>query len=147
MRASSTAPTRQRLLSAAVLYAAVLHAAVLHAAVLHAAVLYAAVLPALLVTAPGCSDQPGCDTLPPGLERDTCVHGQLAELGPEQIDQVIGLAQQIQDPMIRGAAASSWIAEYNTAVPKAKGEQLCAMLAGTDRDLCRRRLASAHLQR
>ena len=81
-----------------------------------------------------------------GIERDHCLHDQLLALPASAPDQVVDLAGQISDPMVRGAAVSGWIAAHVNEVPMDKGKQLCDLLEGRDRGYCQRRLSSPHLK-
>lgn len=82
-----------------------------------------------------------------GLARDQCVHDELLAVPASDPDQVIAKAGQIEDPMMRHAAVSGWVAAHVNEVPMAKGKELCALLEGRDRGYCERRLSSPHLKR
>jgi len=82
-----------------------------------------------------------------GMERDRCVHDEIGAVPGAQPDVVLEKAGQIQDPMIRGAAVSGWVAAHANELPQEKGQQLCNLLEGRDRSYCQRRLSSPHLQR
>lgn len=88
----------------------------------------------------------GCDAKT-GMERDRCLHDEIGAVPGSQPDVVVQKAGLIQDPMIRGAAVSSWVAEHANELPQEKGQQLCNLLEGRDRSYCQRRLSSPHLQR
>lgn len=83
----------------------------------------------------------------PGLDKDRCLAGEIKALTGQQGDLVLQKAQQIGDPMVKGAAVSSWIADHAAEVPRQTGESLCNVLDGRDRGYCQRRLTSPHLQR
>ena len=88
----------------------------------------------------------------PCLERgeqslvDTCLHDEI-KLLPQSVSDVVQRAQQISDPIIRGAAVSTWVKEHNNEINQQQGQQLCALLDGRDRSYCQRRLSSPHLRR
>ena len=82
-----------------------------------------------------------------GMERDRCVHDEILATPGSQPDEVKRRAGLIVDPMIRGAAVSSWVAANANALPREKGQELCDLLEGRDRSYCQRRLSSPHLQR
>lgn len=83
----------------------------------------------------------------PSLERDRCLHDQIKQLDAAQASQVLAKAKQIQDPMVRGAAVSRWVADHAGQMPPGLGQELCALLRGRDVGYCQRRLSSPHLQR
>lgn len=105
----------------------------------------AALLAWLVGCAPASADAP-CDAQA-GMEHDQCVLAQVTTRDAAHVSEVIALSRQIHDPMIRGAAVSSWISHHNTGVSPADGQALCGLLAGRDNALCLRRLSSPHLQR
>lgn len=82
-----------------------------------------------------------------GLDRDQCVHDELLAVPASEPDQVIAKAGLIEDPMMRHAAVSGWVAAHVNEVPMDKGKELCALLEGRDRGYCERRLSSPHLKR
>lgn len=88
----------------------------------------------------------GCDSLS-GMDRDRCLHDEIAAIPGSQPDEVVKKAGLISDPMIRGAAVSGWVAEHANSIPAEKGQTLCNLLEGRDRSYCQRRLSSPHLQR
>jgi len=63
------------------------------------------------------------------------------------IEAVIGLANKIEDPIIRGAAIFRWIELHNREIPRERGRELCDILSDREKTSCERRLYSAHLQR
>jgi hypothetical protein len=89
---------------------------------------------------------PGCDAKT-GMDKDRCLHDEIGAVPGAQPDVVVQKAQQIQDPMIRGAAVSGWVADHANELPQEKGQQLCNLLEGRDKSYCQRRLSSPHLQR
>lgn len=92
-------------------------------------------------------DGADCAAMSPGLEQDKCLHEEIKALPVAQADVVLTKAQQISDPMVRGAAVSGWMAEHNADVPQQQGNALCQLLDGRDRSYCQRLLSSPHLQR
>lgn len=88
----------------------------------------------------------GCDAKA-GMERDRCLHDELRAIPGSQPDEVARNASRINDPMIRGAAVSGWVAEHVDELPVEKGQTLCELLEGRDKSYCHRRLSSPHLQR
>ena len=88
----------------------------------------------------------GCGAMS-GMDRDRCVHDEIVAVPGAQPDVVVAKAGSIQDPMIRGAAVSGWVAAHANELPKEKGQELCNLLEGRDRSYCQRRLSSPHLQR
>ncbi len=95
----------------------------------------------------GGAAAPGCADLPAGLERDRCYHEQIDAMPAERAAEVRAIAERIADPIVRGAAVSSWVANHGAEVERAQGEALCALLDGRDRSYCQRRLSSPHLRR
>ena len=96
----------------------------------------------------GQSDAPvGCDGMPAGLDRDVCFGKELKALPSAEIDQVIGLASKMDDPMVRGEAVFTWVTNNGNGIPPDKGQKLCGMLEERDGAHCLRRLSSPHLQR
>ncbi len=100
----------------------------------------------VLLACVGARAQAPCDALA-GAEHDQCLLDRIAVQDSAHVADVITQARQIRDPMIRGAAVSSWVAHHNTGVSPADGQTLCGLLAGRDNALCLRRLSSPHLQR
>jgi hypothetical protein len=87
----------------------------------------------------------GCDAKT-GMERDRCLHDEIAAVPGSQPDEVLKKARLIRDPMIRGAAVSTWVAAHVSELPQDKGQELCDLLEGRDKSYCQRRLSSPHLQ-
>ena len=90
---------------------------------------------------------PTCEEMAQGMERDQCFHDRIATLPAAQVSGVIDAAGQINDPMVRGAAVSSWVEVNVGKIPQAEGHKLCSFLEGRDQSYCERRLSSPHLQR
>ena len=73
----------------------------------------------------------------PCLERgeqsliDTCLHDEIKVL-PHSVSDVVQKAQQISDPIIRGAAVQPG-KEHNNEINQQQGQQLCALPDGRDR--------------
>ena len=59
----------------------------------------------------------------------------------------MALASAIEDPIVRGAGVTRWIAERADQLDPQRGRALCLTLDGPDRGRCQRRLSSAHLRR
>lgn len=106
----------------------------------------------LFVGTLGCGEDGGagaaaaCDAKA-GMERDRCLHDEIAAIPGSQPDEVLKKASLISDPMIRGAAVSGWVAAHVDELPAEKGQELCNLLEGRDKSYCQRRLSSPHLQR
>ena len=83
----------------------------------------------------------------PGLDRDVCTSKDLKALPSAEVDQVISLAEQIADPMVRGEAVSSWVTKNGNGISPEKGQILWGMLEARDGAHGLRRLSSPHLQR
>jgi hypothetical protein len=108
------------------------------------------ILLAVVALGSACGEDPpeapaGCDSLS-GIQRDQCILGEIEAVPGAQPDVVIAKAGTIQDPMIRGAAVSKWVADHSNELPPEKGQELCNLLSGRDRSYCQRRLSSPHLQ-
>ena len=102
----------------------------------------------------GCSDgntsastTTDCASIADETERNQCYHKQILTMPATDIPSIIKTANQISDPMIRGAAVSEWVKNHNNDVSQQQGQQLCALLDGRDRSYCLRRLSSPHLRR
>ncbi len=100
---------------------------------------------AVVVVAAGCGGAPDCASLA-GLERDTCLQGQIAALPASAAEEVLALAPSIEDPMVRGAAVSRWVGDHAAALSTEQGRALCALLEGRDGSYCLRRLNAPHLK-
>ena len=88
-----------------------------------------------------------CPNITDESQRNSCYHQQILTLPVTDIAEIIKTAQQISDPMIRGAAVSEWVKDHNNGVSQQQGQKLCALLDGRDRSYCLRRLSSPHLRR
>jgi hypothetical protein len=97
----------------------------------------------------GCEGkkQQGCEGIEAAVEKDQCLIGEIQKLNGPQMTEVIKKAKEIQDPMIRGAAVSSWVRDHNNEINQRQGKALCEILDGRDRFYCMRRLSSPHLKR
>lgn len=94
-----------------------------------------------------CGGDRTCAEIVDSFDRDRCFSEAIDQLPPEQVDAVLQDARSIEDPMIRGAAVSNWVAAHVNEVSRDKGEALCQLLDGRDQSYCQRRLTSPHLQR
>ena len=79
--------------------------------------------------------------------KDQCLHNEILTIPSTNFKQIISKAKDIQDPMIRGAAVSTWVRDHNTEITQKQGMSLCELLDGRDRGYCARRLSSPHLKR
>ena len=97
----------------------------------------------------GCQGkkQQGCDGIEDSGEKDKCLIEEIQRMNGPQMTEVISKAKEIQDPMIRGAAVSSWVRDHNNEINQRQGKALCEILDGRDRFYCMRRLSSPHLKR
>ena len=97
----------------------------------------------------GCQGkkQQGCDSIEDSGEKDKCLIEEIQRMNGPQMTEVIKKAKEIQDPMIRGAAVSSWVRDHNNEINQRQGKALCEILDGRDRFYCMRRLSSPHLKR
>jgi hypothetical protein len=93
----------------------------------------------------GC--QVPCEERLPGVERDRCTYEQVLAAPVDHGDQVMAKLMSIQDPIVRGAAATRWVGQHARTLDPALGRALCGTLEGPDQGQCLRRLESAHLQR
>jgi len=100
----------------------------------------------LLVLALGCGGG-DCASLPSGTGRDLCLHDRLLTLPGAEVAQARALAEQIQDPMVQGAAVFSWVIAHNREIDPRDGMALCGLLAGQERSTCVRKLSQVHLRR
>ena len=91
--------------------------------------------------------QQACPDIEDSKQRDACYHEEILLMPASDITKIVQTAQQITDPMIRGAAVSEWVKNHNNDINQQQGQQLCTLLDGRDRSYCLRRLSSPHLQR
>ena len=88
-----------------------------------------------------------CSAITETIKKDECYHNELLQFSSAELPQIISHAKQITDPLIRGAAVSSWVRDHNNEITQKQGMDLCALLDGRDRFYCMRRLSSPHLKR
>ncbi|NOY24561.1 MAG: hypothetical protein GXP62_01675 [Oligoflexia bacterium] len=88
-----------------------------------------------------------CADLAPGSERDLCYFDDIKLLPPSAINTVVADAQQIVDPMVQGAAVSSWVSAHNNQIALKDGRALCDLLVDRDYQYCTQQLTAAHLRR
>ena len=93
------------------------------------------------------SNTTDCPSITDQTQRDQCLHKHILTMPATDIPGIIKTANQVSDPMIRGAAVSEWVKNHNNDVSQQQGQQLCALLDGRDRSYCLRRLSSPHLRR
>lgn len=104
----------------------------------------------LLLTLTACGDADGegdCAELDVGPDRDHCLYEGIGQLPSDQAAGVVTRAGQIQDPIIRGAAVSRWVADHVRQISAEDGKALCGLLEGRDGSYCEKRLTAAHLHR
>jgi hypothetical protein len=109
------------------------------------------ILRALLLPLPllalACGGPQVCAEMPAGLPRDSCFRDRIQTLPADQIQAVMADANEIQDPMVRGEAVTTWVQARAAQIPPAEGQALCRLLNEQDTAWCQRRLSSPHLQR
>ena len=88
-----------------------------------------------------------CPDIADSKMRDGCYHKEILAMPASDIAKIVGTAEQITDPMIRGAAVSEWVKNHNNDINQQQGQRLCTLLDGRDRSYCLRRLSSPHLRR
>lgn len=95
-----------------------------------------------------CNTRPkSCAGLDPGSERDLCYFDAIKILDPSALNTVVAEAQQMDDPMVRGAAVSSWVTAHNNQIALKDGQALCDLLVDRDYRYCTQQLTAAHLRR
>lgn len=82
-----------------------------------------------------------------GMDRDACLHDAVLASPASALTTVIGKAQQIQDPVVRGAAVFTWVNTHNRELDPKAAAPLCALLEGRERASCSRKLSAVHLRR
>ncbi len=100
-----------------------------------------------LFLALGCAGGAPCDRYAKGMDRDACLHDRVLASTPGELSAVIALAEQIEDPVMRGAAVFTWVNNHNRELDPKAAEPLCALLEGRERASCSRKLSSVHLRR
>ena len=88
-----------------------------------------------------------CSDLSEQREQDDCLKAQILTLDASNLPAVKEKAEQISDPIIRGAAVETWIMENCNGVSLEQGRGLCELLEGRNKSYCERRLSSPHLCR
>ena len=88
-----------------------------------------------------------CSAQTETIKKDECYHNELLKFSSAELPSIISHAKKISDPLIRGAAVSSWVRDHNNEITQKQGMDLCALLDGRDRFYCMRRLSSPHLKR
>jgi hypothetical protein len=78
---------------------------------------------------------------------DICHYDALLATDPADPAAALNHAQEIGDPIIRGAAILKWVQVHNRQIQADEGRKLCRLLGDRERTACERRLYSAHLQR
>ena len=81
------------------------------------------------------------------MDRDACLHDRVLSSPASALSSVITTAQQIDDPVVRGAAVFTWVNTHNRELDPKAAEPLCALLEGRERASCSRKLSSVHLRR
>ncbi len=102
---------------------------------------------AIVLLLVGCGGGERCEREAPGMDRDLCLHDRILALPGAEHEQAYGLAQQIQDPVVRGAAIFSWVINHNREIEPRAGQALCGLLMGQERETCTRKLSQVHLRR
>ena len=88
-----------------------------------------------------------CSAQADTIKQDECYHNEVLSFSSTELPKLIDHAKKITDPLIRGAAVSSWVRDHNNEITQKQGMELCALLDGRDRFYCMRRLSSPHLKR
>lgn len=105
---------------------------------------------ASLLASPGllqgsCSSEPQATEQSTAQEQDLRLHSEVLALPPAEATQALEAVAQIQDPIIRQAAAYAWVYEHGRAIQPAEGCQLCAELDGRHQHVCERLLSPPFL--
>lgn len=103
---------------------------------------------ALLLAGAACagSDRQACDTLPSGADRDQCWRARVGSLGPDAVDAVLPLTEQIEDRLVRSMTLSAWVERHADHLSDAQVLSLCGSLRGVDAQACRAPYTTPHLR-
>lgn len=103
----------------------------------------------LLSTGLGACSDPApkaCPDIPVGYDRDLCWLEAVKAPTVTEPSQVKEIASAIGDPIVRSAAVLAWMRLHPKADMQATAP-LCALLEGSERNACDRRMQSPHLHR
>ena len=95
----------------------------------------------------GCWPAPVCEKLEEGTERDTCWMDRALAARSDDYETFSRNIQQIDDILVRDAAAMHWVSRNSASMTREQGDQLCGMLESKSRSACIRKFNAVHLQR
>lgn len=102
--------------------------------------------PRVLVLLAACSVP--CESVPAGESRDTCLH-QRVSLDPTRWSpqDIVTFSALFEDRMVRDATILLWAREHRGLVADGDRAAVCGILDQAQREMCERRLGTAHLNR
>lgn len=89
-----------------------------------------------------------CESVSAGASRDTCLHERVSlDATRWSAQDIVTFSALFEDRMIRDATILLWTREHRGQVSEADRAAVCGILASGQREMCERRLATAHLNR